>query len=209
VCLSIADWAESTSTLSNAGSSATWTDLDMVVEVNRDILGSEKLTVRVMDENATRRDSVLGAGLVSLGKLCARLNTPVEVGIDLVAENGKSVGRVVVTAVLSEGKLADMTEGLPVSAVVVNRAQLVVRRIAAADLKGGDKSFFGDKPVSLLQYHAPRRGALAVHQIHLEVDVRAQQTLRCGLHQGRTGRADHHVPPRCIVIHGRHGELLV
>jgi hypothetical protein len=151
VCLSIADWAESTSTLSNAGSSATWTDLDMVAEVNSDILGSEKLTVRVMDENATRRDSVLGAGLVSLGKLCARLNTPVEVGIDLVAENGTSVGRVVVTAVLSEGKLADMTEGLPVSAVVVNRAQLVVRRITAADLKGGDKSFFGDKPVSLLQ----------------------------------------------------------
>lgn len=120
----------------------------MVAEVNTEILSNEKLTVRVMDENTTRRDSILGVGVASLRKLCARLNIPVETSVDLVAENGAAVGRVIVTAVLSESKLEDLAEALPVSAVVVNRAQLVVRRIAASDLKGGDGSFFGDKPVS-------------------------------------------------------------
>lgn len=120
----------------------------MVAEVNADILGNEKLAVRVMDENTSRQDSVLGVGTTSLRKLCARLNSPVEMSVDLAAENGAAVGRVVVTAVLSEGKLEDMNEALPVSAVVVSRAQLFVRRIVASDLRGGDRAFFGNKQVN-------------------------------------------------------------
>jgi hypothetical protein len=120
----------------------------MVAEINTEILGKEKLTVRVMDENATRRDSVLGVGVASLRKLCARVNTPVEIGVDLASESGAAVGRVVLTAVLSESKLEDLADALPVSAVVVNKAQLVIKSIVAQDLKGGDSSLFGDKPVS-------------------------------------------------------------
>jgi hypothetical protein len=146
--VTIGDWSETTDTLSSAGSAATWTALDMAAEVNADILCSEKLTVRVMDENTTRRDSVLGVGHESMRKLCSRMGNPVEVGVDLVAENGAAVGRVVVTAVLTESRLEDLNEGLPESAVVVKKAQLAVRKISAVDLKGGDSSFLGDKPVS-------------------------------------------------------------
>ena len=148
MCVTVGDWSETTDTLSNAGSSATWTNLDMLAEVNATILSNDKVTVLVMDENTTRRDSVLGVGQASLRKLCPRMNSPVEIAVDLVAENGAAVGRVVLPAMLSESKLEDLNDALPVSAVVVNKAQLVIKKISAIDLKGGDSSMFGDKPVS-------------------------------------------------------------
>lgn len=147
--MTIGDWSETTSTLTSAGSNATWTALDMVAEVNADILGKEKMTVRVMDENTTRADSVLGVGTVSLRKLCPRINSAVELSVDLVAENGAAVGTVLVTAVLTESRLEDLADALPESAVVVKRGQLVVRKITALDLKGGDTTFFGGKQVRI------------------------------------------------------------
>lgn len=146
--MTIGDWSETTSTLTSAGSNATWTSLDMAAEVNADILGREKLTVRVMDENTTRADSVLGVGNVSMRKLCARINSPVELKVDLVAENGAAVGVVLVTAVLNESKLDDLMDALPESAVVVKKGMLVVKKITAVDLKGGDSTFLGGKQVS-------------------------------------------------------------
>lgn len=145
--MTMGDWNETTTTLNSAGSNATWTELDMVAEVNSDMLADEKLTVRVMDENAGRRDSVLGAGVVSMRKLCTRINTPVELSVSLVATNGAAVGTVLVTAVLNQCRLEDLQDALPASAVVVKHAQLVVKKISAFDLKGGDSSFFGDKQV--------------------------------------------------------------
>ena len=147
ICMTIGDWSETTTTLNSAGSNATWTSLDMAAEVNADILGKEKLTVRVMDENTTRADSVLGVGTVSMRKLCARLNTPVELKVDLVAENGAAVGVVLVTALLNESKLDDLMDALPESAVVVKKGMLVVKKITAIDLKGGDSTFLGGKQV--------------------------------------------------------------
>ena len=147
VCVTLGDWNETTDTLSSAGSAATWTALDMLCEVNTEMLARERLTVRVMDENTTRRDSVLGVGEVSLRKLCSRLNSAVELGVDLVAENGATVGRIVLTAMLSQSRLDDMVDALPESAVVVTRGQLVVKKISAFDLRGGDAAFFGDKQV--------------------------------------------------------------
>lgn len=125
----------------------------MVAEVNADILGKERMNVRVMDENTTRADSVLGVGTVSLRKLCPRINSTVELSVDLVAENGAAVGTVLVTAVLTESRLEDLADALPESAVVVKRGQLVVRKITALDLKGGDTTFFGGKQV--LKLHEP------------------------------------------------------
>lgn len=143
--MTVGDWSETTATLNSAGSNATWTDLDMVAEVNADMLASEKLTVRVMDENLTRSDSVLGAGLVSMRKLCARINKPVELRVDLVDSNGAAVGCVVLTATLVQCRLEDLQDALPESAVVVKHAQLAVKTISAFDLKGGDSSFLGGK----------------------------------------------------------------
>ena len=117
----------------------------MVAEVNADMLGSEKVTVRVMDENATRADSILGSGLVSLRPLCPRINQEVELSVDLVADSGAAVGRVVLTGVLRESRLEDLVDALPESAVVVKRGQLVVKKITAIDLKGGDSTFLGGK----------------------------------------------------------------
>lgn len=148
ICVTVGDWNETTATLNSAGGNATWTELDMVAEVNSDMLAAEKLTVRVMDENMGRKDSVLGAGMVSMRKLCARINSPVELSVDLVAPNGAAVGTVLVTATLVQCRLEDLQDTLPESAVVVKHAQLVVKKISAFDLKGGDSSFFGDKQVN-------------------------------------------------------------
>lgn len=119
----------------------------MVAEVNADILAKERMNVRVMDENTSRADSVLGVGTVSLRKLCPRINSNVELSVDLVAENGAAVGTVLVTAVLTESRFEDLADALPESAVLVKRGQLVVKKITALDLKGGDSTFFGGKQV--------------------------------------------------------------
>lgn len=145
--MTIGDWSETTSTLSNAGGNATWTNLDMVAEVNVEMLGRDKLTVRVMDENLAAADTVLGTGNVSMRSLC-RINNEVKLSVDLVAHNGAAVGRVELTGMLQTARPEDLTDGLPESAVVVKRGQLVVKKISAFDLKGGDSSFLGGKQVN-------------------------------------------------------------
>jgi Ca2+-dependent lipid-binding protein len=153
ICLNIGDWSETTDTLANAGANATWADLDMLAEVNPDLLGKEKLMVRVMDENTTRKDSVLGVGSVTMRKLCSRINSAVELSVALMAENGTAVGTVLITATLSQCRLEDLVDALPESAVTVKAGLLKVTKITALDLKGNAFTFLGDKqdPYVLLE----------------------------------------------------------
>ena len=97
---SFGDYNESSATLSNSGCDVVWSNVDMLIEVDKRSLGREKLMISVFDENVTRGDSALGAGVVSVSLLCRAVGTEKKLRIDLSDEKGAVCGVLTVTAVL-------------------------------------------------------------------------------------------------------------
>lgn len=107
----------------------------MQAEVNADILGDEKIEIIVMDENSSNSDSLLGTGKVPMRKLCSMFNKLVEMSVDLSDEKGATVGRVSLNATLTAGKLQDVNDGIPESAVTFTTDGLCqVHEIALIDM---------------------------------------------------------------------------
>lgn len=145
VQLTLGAWVETTPTLDNAGGDATWTNLDMVAEVTKEQLADEVFEVQVKDENLSRGDSLLGIGQISVRRLCQRINSEVTLEVTLVNERQATAGILLITAILSEARLLDMTDNIPDSRITLEQGLLCIHQVDAFDLKGGDLL---TKPVS-------------------------------------------------------------
>jgi hypothetical protein len=90
-----------------AGSSASWTNLDLkVVNVTKKELMEHDICVEVWDKNDITKDKIIGTGKVSAKAPGAALGSTVECKVDLVDAKGAFAGRVVLDVVVSEGVLA-------------------------------------------------------------------------------------------------------
>jgi hypothetical protein len=147
VKLELSAWSGRTTTLSNVGKAALWPNItDLVAEVDRGILLESKLRVIVMDENSFRKHSLLGAGSVSLRRLGPRINSEVELTVDL-QDNGVAIGQAVIGATLRVASAEEITETIPEEAITLQKGVLMIKSVAAKDMRGGDSGPF-DKQVS-------------------------------------------------------------
>ena len=132
-----------------SGSNVTWTSLDIQAEVTRNIIKKEKLKVVVVDENTTRGDSILGTGNASLRRLCAALNSEIEMRVELTNEIGAIVGNVQLNATLLPLAKENALDSIPDSAISYAEGKLRVTQINGFDLRGGDVEILGfNRPVS-------------------------------------------------------------
>jgi Ca2+-dependent lipid-binding protein len=113
----------------------------MQFEVDVPILANEKLEITVMDQDSFTGDKSLGSGKVSLRRLCPRINSEVELSVDLT-ENGVVCGRVVLIAILRAVTRDQLIETIPESAIKVAQGLLRVHKISVNGLKGGDAGLF-------------------------------------------------------------------
>ena len=157
---------ETLPTLNNAGSNPLWTNLSTQVDVSKESLLKEQLTIGIFDENATRKDVSLGVGKIPLKKMIDRLNIPVDYRVDIFdPKRGVLCGNVVITLcfhteVLPD-KIANKTEGLPESIVQVEKGLMRIIEIVGYDLKGGDAdSLLGGKQVGYLTNYFDRLSQL-------------------------------------------------
>lgn len=147
VKLEVAAWTNRTETLEDAGSSAVWPALQgLFTEVDRQILADCKLKVTVMEENTLTSHALLGTGSVSLRKLAAMLNSPVELSVDL-SDKGVSCGRVVVLATLREALPEEVHDTVDSSLVTVERGSLTLKQVETIEVIGGDSSMLDNKQV--------------------------------------------------------------
>lgn len=91
-------WKARSKTLKGAGGDCVWGDLDLSAEVTAEDLRAHALTVCVYDENTHRDNVLIGTGQILLKLPGSRIGLAVDVDIPLVDKNGKSAGRLVVTA---------------------------------------------------------------------------------------------------------------
>lgn len=120
---------------------------NLMVEVDRGILLDHRLKVSVCDENTLQSHKTLGTGKASLRTLATRMNSEVELRIDL-SENGAACGTVVIGATLREARAEEIKDTLPESAVKISEGLLTVKSVAAKDIIGGDSAgLLGDKQV--------------------------------------------------------------
>ena len=145
--LRIGDWSETTETLPNAGGIVAWPSLTMQVEVNADILSKEKLEIIAMDENSSREDDILGTGMISLRKLAGMFAQRVELSIDLKDDKSASSGRVTLYAILTNGKLQDLNDGIPDDAVTFKDGKMRLHEISLLDVE----SIKGEKEKPIVQ----------------------------------------------------------
>lgn len=145
--LRIGDWSETTETLPNAGGVVAWPSLTMQAEVNADILSKEKLEIIAMDENSSREDDILGTGMISLRKLAGMFAQRVELSIDLKDDKGASAGRVTLYATLTNGKLQDLSEGIPDAAVTFKDGKMRLHEVSLLDME----SIKGEKEKPIVQ----------------------------------------------------------
>lgn len=113
----------------------------MQFEVDVSILANEKLEVSVMDENHLTGDKSLGSGKASLRRLCPRLNSEVELSVDLT-ESGVVCGRVVLVAILRATTRDQLIETIPENAIKVVNGLLRIHKVSVHGLKGGDAGIF-------------------------------------------------------------------
>jgi hypothetical protein len=138
----LGDQKERTATLYNAGSNPIWTDIKkMMFEVDVPMLANDKLEITVMDEDSFTGDKSLGSGKVSLRRLCPRINSEVELSVDLT-ENGVVCGRVVLVAILRAVSRDQLIETIPDSAIKVVQGLLRVHKVSVREIKGGDAGLF-------------------------------------------------------------------
>jgi hypothetical protein len=112
------------------------------------MLLESKLRVVVMDENSFRQHSVLGAGSISLRRLGPRINSEVELTVDL-QDNGVAQGQAIIGATLRVARAEEISETVAEDQITVQRGLLMVKSVAAKDMKGGDGGPF-DKQVDHL-----------------------------------------------------------
>lgn len=91
-------WKALSKTLKGAGGDCVWGDLELSTEVTAEDLRAHMLTVCVYDENTHRDNVLISTGQILLKLPGSRIGLAVDVNIPLVDKNGKSAGRLVVTA---------------------------------------------------------------------------------------------------------------
>jgi Ca2+-dependent lipid-binding protein/Ca2+-binding EF-hand superfamily protein len=161
VQLELGDWSESTVTLNNAGGKATWNNLNIQAEVNKDILKNNKLKLTVLDENFSRKDKVLGTGQFNVRLLTGPvMNSEKTFSVPLVSSSGAAAGTIVLTACLGPLVPSMALDGIPDTSInpKLEEAKLIISECAAFNLIGGDGSFLGiygdmlDKPDPYIQF---------------------------------------------------------
>lgn len=144
--LELSAWSGRTTTLSNVGKTALWPNItDLMAEVDRGILLESKLRVVVMDENSFRKDSLLGAGSISLRRLGPRINSEVELTVDL-QDNGTAIGHVIIGATLRAARAEEIIETISEESITFQKGVLIIKSISATNMRGGDSGHF-DKQV--------------------------------------------------------------
>ena len=117
--------------------------------MDRDILTDCKLKATVMDENTLTAHSLLGSGSISLRKLAPKINSPVELSIDL-SEKGVSCGRLVVHATLREALPEEIESTVAESMITIKQGSLTVKEIETIDIIGGDSSLLDKMQVCVV-----------------------------------------------------------
>lgn len=98
IVFQLGPWKARSKTLKGAGGDCMWNDLEVSTEVTADDLRTHTLTVSVYDENSYRDNVLIGNGQILLKLPGSRIGVAVDVNIPLADKNGKSAGRLVVTA---------------------------------------------------------------------------------------------------------------
>lgn len=114
--------------------------------MDKNILADCKLKATVMDENSLTSHSLLGSGSISLRKLAPKINSPVELSIDL-SENGVSCGRLVVYATLREALPEEIVDTVDESLITLSQGSLTVKQVETIEILGGDSSILDSKQV--------------------------------------------------------------
>ena len=138
VVLSLGSWTEKTHAIDEAGDNACWEYLSMETDMDRHMVESVTLDVKVFDENHGRADALIGTGSVSLKSCGAQIDKLVELRVKLVDEEGKSSGRLVISATLNSIQADELTADLPAS---FEEGLLAVQRIVVSMNK--QKSIIG------------------------------------------------------------------
>jgi hypothetical protein len=101
------------------------------------MLLESKLRVVVMDENSSRQHAMLGAGSISLRRLGPRINSEVELTVDL-HDNGVAQGQAIIGATLRLAQAEEITETIAEDQISLQRGLLMIKSVEAKDMKGGD-----------------------------------------------------------------------
>jgi hypothetical protein len=113
------------------------------------MLADCKLKVTVMDENTLTSHSLLGTGSISLRKLAPKINSPVELSIDL-NEKGVSRGRLVVHATLREALPEEVVDTVDEALVTLKKGALTLKHVETIDIIGGDSSLLDGAQVCMI-----------------------------------------------------------
>ena len=101
VLFQMGSWDARTKTLQNAGGDTVWHELEISTKVTAESLRKDYLTVTVYDENSMRDNQLICSGRVQLKRPANKIGKEMEVSIPLSDKNGRSAGRIVITAVVS------------------------------------------------------------------------------------------------------------
>jgi len=96
VMLQMGAWSDKTKVKDTAGTNSIWDLLSMEADVDRDILQSAAIDVKVMNSNNLRSHSEIGSGRVAVRRAATQLKQLVELSVDLLnTKSGKPAGHVV------------------------------------------------------------------------------------------------------------------
>ena len=138
VVLSVGSWTEKTHAIDEAGDNACWEYLSMETDMDRNMVESVALDVKVFDENHGRADALIGTGTVSLRPCGAQVDKIVDLRVKLVDEGGKSSGRLLISAALNSIQADELAAELPAS---FEEGVLAIQRIVVSMNK--QKSIIG------------------------------------------------------------------
>jgi Ca2+-dependent lipid-binding protein len=141
------DWREQTYTKDEGGSDVLWEYLDLRCDVTADMLRSERLEVEVWDENKGLKDKLIGKATTTLIKPGAFLDQEVELHVQLVDEQNKNSGRLVITCTVHNEKEDDADGAVDPSFA---RGELKMKRITCFNLKNTELIGKQDPYVELL-----------------------------------------------------------
>lgn len=139
-------WKETTPTLNNAGSNPLWPNLQLSTDVNEEILRSSELKISFHDENAGRRDVLLGKSNVSVRSACIRFGERTEIPFPISDQNGAIVGEGVITVLLSKSVPGALSEAFPESIVTLEQALVKVLGMTIVDIKASGTGLLDRKP---------------------------------------------------------------
>ena len=92
-----------TSTKDNAGSEATWDDLDLTIEAPKESFVDDKLKIEVYDENTIRAHAFIGSAYISIASLLLQLSEEKEFSkVRLVDKKGNKAGTITLFMTLEE-----------------------------------------------------------------------------------------------------------